>query len=293
MTPNGHARSLEIVVGIGEESRPVPDLRSNRRVVIVTTSRASDGRAAPAAVEHIEAIIDAFPDWEFLICDQQPSGRAPRPAAPQRRGPVGLPATLAELARSNVRHVAFQSLESEEANQLVSAWEPWLGIAVDVAGPQSRLSKLPCLGTIAPIKHVALPDASVSIGWIRDDPGTDLREVVVKWSLEAAPHSTPAGVAAELDLLASEALVEALHRLDTGGPGIAPRLREAGSGAQPPQTVRKRPRPESSARKLARRALGTLKTGLLLAFVHVAAPCATGYSAGSAGAESRYCSFTG
>lgn len=254
----------------------MPDLNSNRRVVIVTASRTPEGRPAAAVVEHIEAIIDAFPGWEFLICDEQPSGCAPRPAGDQQRGPVGLPATLAEFARSNVRYAAFQSLESEESNRLVAAWEPWLGVAIDVAGPRPRLSRLPCLGTIAPNKHVALPDASVSIGWIDDDPATGLREDLVKWSLEAAPHSTFAGIAAELDLLASEALVEALRRLDTGGPGITPTPREAESKAQPSWTVRKRlrprPRPEPSAQMLARRAFGAVKTGLLLAFVHLAAP---------------------
>ena len=289
-----------------------------RRVVVFTATRYPGGLNTTSAVECIEAIAEAFPDWEFAVVHQRPE--RPRrtalrtrlrrlvrhpisyplevfrgPAAgprPGRRGPVGLPATLREIRQRNVSYHRCESLHSEETGRLVAALEPWLGICIDAPILERALFARPRLGTIGIHKGLlpryrGLPPGfwelaegaratGVTIHWV--DDGLDTGPIILQESLTIPPYATPAGLAAELDLLGSRVLVEALRRIDTGVAAATPQGRGPSRVYRRPdrrtarrvrgRQLRRRPYPGGPAHQLRR----LVKRLCCLAFVSALAP---------------------
>lgn len=254
------------------------DAIPRRRVVIFTASRFPADRNTLSTVEHIEAVAEAFPDWEFAVIHECPAPRrrssfraqvrrlirhpiarsldllhraATRPWRPARRSscrPVGFPEALPGIEFKNVAYHRCECLGSPEAIRLVESLEPWLGLAVDAPVLKRSLFAVPRLGTINLQKSLlpryrGLPpgfwelaegarETGVSIHWV--DEGLETGPLLLQVPLTIPPYSTPVGLAAELDLLGSRALVEALRRLEAGVADPAPRV-------QPPSRLYCRP----------------------------------------------------
>lgn len=143
---------------------------------------------------------------------------------------VGLPQSLEDLKLGNVEYHRCESLHAQETLQFVAGVEPWLGISIDAPVLKRSLFAIPQLGTVN-IHKSLLPnyrgmppgfwelaekarEAGVTVHWI--DERLDSGPIVLQLPLTIPPYSTPAGLAAELDLLASTALVHGLRRLAQG-----------------------------------------------------------------------------
>ena len=230
------------------------------RVVIFASS-------SPAAIEHVEALADAFPDWELLVVEQAAQGAAAggsrtsgavttagislpvhlrvlsrliggarRPSARRDHVRVGLAPSLRELRRPNLRYRAFERLDSEETMSFVSTADAWIAVGIDVPELPPVLAAVPRHGTVvlekcarlsalppAPAANEAEPagEAGVTVRWVTEGVETDSSLYQIRFKIPA--YSTPAGLAAQLDLLGSNALVAALRcAADRGAPEKIP-----------------------------------------------------------------------
>jgi peptidoglycan/xylan/chitin deacetylase (PgdA/CDA1 family) len=250
-----------------------------RRVVIFT-----DRFNSPTYVEHIEAIADAFPDWELTIIQEKPPRRwwrqlrtklrrwwrepisfplqaiealSSRFPQPRRRHadarPVPLPGSPAAISRDNVRYTEVAGIHRKSTLRLVARMKPWLGISIGAPILKKALFGIPELGTInihkslLPIYRGMTPGfwelrdgvttSGVSIHWINN--GLDTGDLILQRPLAINAFSTPAGLAAELDLLGTDVLLEALARIAAGDALHTPQ--PLGTVAQPPEQGRTPP----------------------------------------------------
>lgn len=159
----------------------------------------------------------------------RPRHQAPGPSLPAE-SPNG-------IDRSNVRYVAVLELHGQASLEMVGELRPWLGISIDTPILNRALFNLPRRGTIN-IRKCLQPGyrgMAPGFGELRD--GIETTGVVVHWidddlnagpivwqrPLAIPPFSTPAGLAAELDLLGTDALIEALRQIDAGAELDLPR----------------------------------------------------------------------
>lgn len=248
------------------------------RVVIFTSSRFPAGLNAPSTIEAIEAIARTFPDWELTIlhvrsrrrkADIRRGLRWPfrfpfsfasgvlrrlggRPSRPGRGGGSGLPLRLRDLCSKNVRYRAFDGLGSAEAALFLGTIRPCLGVAVDAKTLPPAACGAPRLGTLCLQKSLPKdfrgpssgpegsadggPVIGATVRWVSG--GEDNGAPLLQYSLPTRPYSTIAGLAAELDLLGTTALVDALRLLDSGAEAGSPRV-------GPPPVPDRRPDPSS------------------------------------------------
>jgi peptidoglycan/xylan/chitin deacetylase (PgdA/CDA1 family) len=145
--------------------------------------------------------------------------------------------TLQSLVSENVRYQAFDDFGSMEAAQFIETLRPCLGIAVDVPTLPPALGGAPRLGTIGLHKSLpdlqGLPSGPGESGAGRPEIGAEVRwvaggeepgQVLLRYASPAHPYSTAAGLAAEVDLLGTSALIDALRLLDSGGATAPPQL---------------------------------------------------------------------
>ncbi len=251
----------------------MPASQDIRRVVFFTASRFPAGLRVPSTVEAVEAIVRAFPDWELTILHARSRRRevelgrrrrgpfrhlfchplgvvrrlAERARRHERRRSAALPLTLRSLCSKNVRYRAFNDLGSAEAAKFVATIRPCLGIAVDAATLPSATGEIPWLGTLGLRKSLpsdaggpadGRPEIGAEVSWIAggDQAGT----VLLRYSSPTRPYSTTAGLAAELDLLGTTALVDALRILHSGESAAPPSAgfpRAPDPGAPPPGRI--------------------------------------------------------
>jgi peptidoglycan/xylan/chitin deacetylase (PgdA/CDA1 family) len=152
---------------------------------------------------------------------------------------------------------------------------PWLGIAINATTLERPLAATPSRGTLAIRKGPPAGDLDrppgprrpadvegagtigVSVQWVAE--GAHPGPIVAQAPLAISPYSTPEGLAAELDLLASATLVGALHRIDTGAaadPPPVPLPRPSRGDRRPDRsTARAARRPDNRLRELVKAAL--------------------------------------
>jgi len=144
-----------------------------RRVVVFTGRPATD-----STVESLEALSEAFPQWQFMVCQGSPSRhpdwkyfrsklrrlvREPLSYPLELGGSVlgrlrlyrgrvlgkgpHLP-TLEGLHYPNVKHHCFYDIHSESAVAVVKAFRPWLGVSIGSPILKPFLFTIPEIGTI-------------------------------------------------------------------------------------------------------------------------------------------------
>jgi len=143
---------------------------------------------------------------------------------------AGLPGHLSELKPRNVLYHNCRFLHGTKTLQLVESLDPWLGISIGAPILRPKLFTIPELGTINIHKsllpnyrgmppgfwelHDGASTAGVSIHWINE--GLDTGDLILQRPLAVPKYSTPRGLAAQLDVLGTEVLLEALERIDAG-----------------------------------------------------------------------------
>jgi peptidoglycan/xylan/chitin deacetylase (PgdA/CDA1 family) len=153
-----------------------------------------------------------------------------RTPARRRGGPGHLPESLARIERPNVEYVPCATLHGAESVKLIREWKPWLGISLAAPILKRKLFGIPELGTINVHKsllpdyrgmppgfweiHDGVPRSGVSVHWVEES--LDTGPIITQQAVTIPTYSTPDGLAAELDLLGIDTLVEALHQIDAG-----------------------------------------------------------------------------
>src|SRR4051794_13521620 len=129
--------------------------RDGRRRIVIFCGRFHH----PSSVEHIEAIADAFPDWELTLLHEVPP-RGWRTVARSAlrnwtREPLSYPirifieqherwwgrhrrarrsgalaGSLGEIARPNLQYIRVAGLHRKGTLRLVADLRPWLGISI-------------------------------------------------------------------------------------------------------------------------------------------------------------------
>jgi peptidoglycan/xylan/chitin deacetylase (PgdA/CDA1 family) len=200
---------------------------------------------------------------------------------------------MESVALPNLSYVPCDDLSSEHLRQLTATLSPWLGVAINAPGLTTPLLAAPRLGTITIRKSLVAPGHSPPSGPGRAAKGGDRSGVLIHWlggerdpdlpvgrlPLASGRYSTPEGLSAELDLLGSRALVEALRHLDSSTPEVELRsqapvlLRIDRSG---PSTPRDLPRAARLRRprdpRLANRLRELVKASFFLAWLSTAVP---------------------
>lgn len=133
--------------------------------------------AGASTGEHVEAIADAFPHWNFTIIQEFPrrslrqrlrikgrrllrhplsetletlaglARRLQRPAE-DTASKIRHPQTLERVQRPNVRYRSLPSLHSEDGKRLVAELRPWLGLSLSAPILKPSLFAIPEAGTI-------------------------------------------------------------------------------------------------------------------------------------------------
>jgi peptidoglycan/xylan/chitin deacetylase (PgdA/CDA1 family) len=260
------------------------------RLVVIFSGR----WASASAVEHVEALAQAFPDYHFVVFHECPPlrwrarlrqklrhlrrqpvsgvlellaglGARCRPRRHGRvRGGCRLPASLAELARPNVEYRRCASLRAPQTLSHLLSLSPWLGVALSAPILRPETFRVPQLGTIN-LHKSQLPDyrgmppgfwelhdgaaqTGVTVHWV--DEGLDTGKLLAQRPLAIPPYSTPQGLAAQLDLLGTDVLVEAVKTLAGGGSPARPQPPSAaGANRMPSWLVARRVRRRAWARR--------------------------------------------
>ena len=294
------------------------DTTSQVRKVVIFTGKYD----RPAKIEHVEAIVDAFPHWELVVIQEKPRTRwgpylrgklrqwwrepisfplqslealarrfrRPRPR-PARSRPVPLPDSLAGIFRDNFRYTEVAGLHRKATLRLVEELKPWLGISIGAPILRKSLFGIPELGTINIHKsllptyrgtipgfwelHDGATTSGVSIHWVNE--GLDTGDLILQRPLIIKAYATPVGLAAELDLLGTDMLLNVLALLDTGN---------ASRTSQDPRTATPtNPKPPWLLAKKVQRACWRKRAGpswnraaknaVLLFYVHIFCPIRT------------------
>jgi peptidoglycan/xylan/chitin deacetylase (PgdA/CDA1 family) len=176
-------------------------------------------------------------------------GRLRQPLARVTDSPVRLWRSLEDVALSNVQYLRVRGLHHKDTLRRVSELKPWLGISIGAPILKRSLFALPERGTInihksylpayrgAPPGFWELYDgvttSGVSIHWVED--GLDTGPIITQELLRIPRFSTPMGLAAELDLLGTRVLLEALRLIDSrGGRGKVQKGGDSKTNRQPP-----------------------------------------------------------
>lgn len=174
------------------------------------------------------------------------AGLPARLRLPRRRrradGPVGLPGSPNGVARPNVSYLEVPGLHRKQTLGLVREMKPWLGVSLGAPILKRSLFGIPERGTVNIHKsllpsyrgvppgfwelHDGAARSGVSVHWV--DEGLDTGALIHQEPLDIPPFSTPAGLSAELDVLGTRVLLEALRLVDAGAAPGAPAHPEAG-----------------------------------------------------------------
>jgi len=152
-----------------------------------------------------------------------------RPVAGSTASPA-LPESLARLTLPNVVHRRVSSLRDPEVVSSVRDLNPWLGISLGAPILRAPLFRAPELGTVNLHKsllpeyrgmppgfwelHNAETKTGASVHWV--DESLDTGEIISQRELPIPEYSTPDGLKVQLDVLGTETLLDALHKIENG-----------------------------------------------------------------------------
>ncbi|UCG15423.1 MAG: polysaccharide deacetylase family protein [Phycisphaerales bacterium] len=211
---------------------------------------------------------------------------------PSATGAVRLPDQFEDIARPNVDVRRCESLHHPDTTSLVHSLEPWLGLAIGAPILEPHLHRIPRHGTINLHKSLLphyrgqppgfweLHDQTDRTGATahRVDDGIDTGDIIAQAALPVPPYATPEGLAAQLDRLGTDVLIDALRRIDRGDTAPTPQhTTHAMPNRRPPwltiRSTRKRLTRRRSPRRSRHRPLRELaKRIVLVAYVHLWAP---------------------
>jgi hypothetical protein len=203
-------------------------------------------------------------------------------------GRVRMPAAYAELVHDKVTYASCPRLDDPELIAALRARRPWLAIALSAPLLPAVLFELPERGTINVHKSLLpayrgmppgfweLHDGAATTGVTvhRVTKKLDAGAILEQRALAIPPYATPAGLAAQLDELAVDVLIDALRRLDAGDDRGTPQpIHDASPRRRPTWLVRlavERKCRARSGRPPVLRAL--VKQAVLAAYVYGWAP---------------------
>lgn len=159
----------------------------------------------------------------------QLAGRLLHAAPAAIAGTVALPARFEDIRLPNVAVHSCVRLHDADTLAHVGSLRPWLGLAIGAPILRPDLFRIPRLGTLNLHKGL-LPDyrgmppgfwelhdgvacSGVTVHWV--DEGLDTGPILIERRLSVPAHSTVAGLAAALDRLGTETLIDALRRIET------------------------------------------------------------------------------
>ncbi|GMU21318.1 MAG: hypothetical protein AMXMBFR13_14110 [Phycisphaerae bacterium] len=199
-----------------------------------------------------------------------------------------LPSGLGHIAVGRVEFRPCRSFRDPEVLDQLRDFSPWLGISIAAPILKAELFSIPLLGTINLHKSL-LPDyrgippafwelhdgarvTGATVHWI--DDGLDTGRIIHQQPLAIPCYATVDGLAAQLDVLGEQVLVEALRLIDRGeaqgrdqaSPGV-------GACRRPPWLLQQAIKLRLNRRRRAVCSLRSIaKWSFLSAYVHLWAP---------------------
>jgi peptidoglycan/xylan/chitin deacetylase (PgdA/CDA1 family) len=203
-----------------------------------------------------------------------------------------LPASFDRIDRPNVAYFGCRGLHESETLARIRRLDPWLGVAIGAPILRPSVFDIPREGTVNLHKSLLpayrgmppgfweLHDGSAQTGASvhRVAGQLDAGEILYQAPLQIAPYATPAGLAAQLDRLGTEVLIEALRRIDRAAPRPVPQpASTTPPGRRPSWRVARAVRRRTVRRREARAAPGGVlrhgaRQAMLAAYVYLWCP---------------------
>jgi peptidoglycan/xylan/chitin deacetylase (PgdA/CDA1 family) len=266
------------------------DHSTETRQIIVTCA----GRMKGIHIEAIAVMATAFPSWSFHVLSARTTHLGPdwtgqrsrSRAAPSQREDLRDP--IDALRFANVHRLGPHDREPAANLKPSGASPPWLVVHLDGDNPSVAMLESPGLGSITFRESDLAPseakrnrdggspaaDQDTAFHVVFRDARTDVEHVIHSTELRIPRFSTPTGLRAQLELIASRALVQALATLrDWAASGATdtppPQIRLSDNLAIP-ETSQATTLAQPSAPS--HRLTGFVKYQLLRAYVNLYAP---------------------